>query len=248
MLKWKAKMRLKKGTWFFVFPLLIFLVLWSVQESIPQGEMGPQAEGLALAMSRALGYEAWQEAQYLQWTFMGKNHYKWDKTRGWVEVSWESKRVLLHTPTLEGYAWEDGRLLEGGAKQKLLDKAWGNFCNDGFWLLAPFKIFDPGVDRRRVLWKGQEALLVTYTDGGVTPGDSYLWILGEDGLPKSWKMWVSIIPMKGLEATWEGWTKTELGTYSLNKKVAFVPLSFTNFTVSLNLEDICPGLDCFEIP
>jgi hypothetical protein len=248
MFKYRGKAIKKIGRWLLVFAALSTTAFWFAQEKIPQGVSGWQADALAHKMIHALDYEAWKEAQYLQWTFMGRNHYKWDRMGNWVEVRWQSKRVLIHTPTQEGFAWVGDHLQEGYAKQKLLAKAWSNFCNDGFWLFAPFKVFDEGVERKWVKWEGSDALLVTYTNGGVTPGDSYLWILGEEGLPKSWKMWVSIIPIKGLEADWEGWTKTELGTFSLSKKVAFVPLSCTNFKVSLNLEDICPGLDCFKFP
>ena len=57
----------------------------------------------------------------------------------------------------------------------------------------------------------KNALLVTYTSGGSTPGDSYLWHLDQDGKPKSFQMWVEILPIEGLEATWENWTTTESG-------------------------------------
>jgi hypothetical protein len=85
------------------------------------------------------------------------------------------------------------------------------FNNDSFWLIAPYKIFDPGTERRIVSYKNREALLVTYTSGGTTPGDSYLWILNENYLPTSYKMWTSIIPVGGVAATWSDWEKTASG-------------------------------------
>jgi len=74
--------------------------------------------------------------------------------------------------------------------------------------VAPYKIFDPGTERRIVNYKNKEALLITYTrSGGTTPGDSYLWILNEKFLPTSYKMWTRIIPIGGVSATWSDWKK-----------------------------------------
>jgi hypothetical protein len=68
------------------------------------------------------------------------------------------------------------------------------------------KSFDPGTTREVVVEEdGREALLVHYSSGGVTPGDSYLWELNADGLPVAWRMWVNIIPVGGLRFTWEDW-------------------------------------------
>ena len=86
------------------------------------------------------------------------------------------------------------------------------FNNDSFWLVAPYKVFDKGTQRRLVtLENNKKALLVTYTSGGSTPGDSYLWLLNDSGKPKSFKIWTSILPIDGLEATWTDWTTTESG-------------------------------------
>jgi hypothetical protein len=60
----------------------------------------------------------------------------------------------------------------------------------------------------------QEALLITYASGGSTPGDSYMWFVDQNYRPKAWRMWVSIIPVGGLETTWE-----KLKTFQNNLKL-----------------------------
>ena len=98
-------------------------------------------------------------------------------------------------------------------------------------MVAPYKVFDKGVERRLVTTETNEgALLVTYTSGGSTPGDSYLWHLDKDGKPKSFQMWVDILPIDGLEATWENWTTTDTG--------ALLPTFHKFLIFGLELEDI----------
>jgi hypothetical protein len=100
----------------------------------------------------------------------------------------------------------------GIEKQDYIAKALSYFNNDSFWLVAPYKVFDSGTERRVVNTKeGKKALLVTYTSGGSTPGDSYLWHFDEIGQPVGFQMWVRILPIDGLEATWEDWITTESG-------------------------------------
>ena len=59
---------------------------------------------------------------------------------------------------------------------------------------------------------GKEALRVTYTSGGTTPGDAYVWILDSTYVPKSYKMYLKNGRMNGTPATWEDWITTESGT------------------------------------
>ena len=54
-------------------------------------------------------------------------------------------------------------------------------------------------------------MLVSYSTGGVTPGDSYLWTLDESGLPTGYKMWTKILPVKGVYASWEDWIELPTG-------------------------------------
>ena len=75
---------------------------------------------------------------------------------------------------------------------------------------------------------GPDALLVTYISGGNTPGDSYLWQLDEQGIPISFKMWVQIIPVHGISASWEQWITTESGA----KLAGFHKLLFLDIIIS----------------
>ncbi len=146
--------------------------------------------------------EAFDNTEVLEWSFRGKNHYIWKKQEGIVDVSWDDHKVSLDLKDLSKST---------GGDQELIETALDYFNNDSFWLVAPYKVFDEGVERRLVTYDGKDALLVTYSSGGSTPGDSYLWILDENGMPVSYKMWVSIIPLGGVSATWSNWKESNSG-------------------------------------
>ena len=94
--------------------------------------------------------------------------------------------------------------------------------------------------------EGTKSLMVHYGSGGVTPGDSYLWNLDESGLPTSYKMWVSIIPVGGMEFSWENWTTLETGA-----KIAtlhhhkYLDIPITDLKGTAKLEDFGFGEDPF---
>jgi len=71
---------------------------------------------------------------------------------------------------------------------------------------------------------------VTYNSGGSTPGDSYLWHFDDTGKPTHFQMWVSILPIKGLEASWNDWTTTETG--------AMLPTFHKMLVLGIELENI----------
>lgn len=198
------------GIFIAVSAIVLIGYLW-MNEPQPAGSPGQEAEELTDKMLKAINFRAWDSTRYVRWTFQSNRHFVWDKKLELVEVKWDNNRVILETPTLKGTAWSGHELLSGTPKEKLIIKAWEMFCNDSFWLNAPAKVRDPGTERSIVEHNGKPALKVSYSSGGVTPGDSYLWILDENGLPTSWKMWVSIIPVGGVEATWENWVELETG-------------------------------------
>jgi len=159
-------------------------------------------------MEAAVNESAWDQTRFVSWKFRTGTTYLWDKAEQVVRVEWGDYQVLLRTTDRTGLVYEEGQEVKNKAeKQKRLEEAWGKFANDSFWLCAPMKVFDPGTSRKICIQEdGTEALLVHYSSGGVTPGDSYLWLLDSTGRPRAWQMWVGIIPVGGLTFTWEDWT------------------------------------------
>jgi len=192
--------------------VILFIAVQIISKPLPEGEEGAAAEALAQKMLVATDQAAWDTTVFVRWDFAGLHQYLWDRKRNLVQVEWSSNKVLLNTQDQEGKAWVDGQELEAAAARKKLAEAWNYFCNDSFWLNAPGKIYDPGTTRKLVkLEDGTESLLITYASGGVTPGDSYLWILDESGLPIKWKLWVNIFPIGGMETSWGQWQKLSTG-------------------------------------
>lgn len=213
-----------------VLLVVTFLVIFfSKNEALPTGEKGEKAEELAQKMLIAINHEAFENAELLEWSFRGTNSYKWYKQEGKVEVSWNENKVILNTNSPEqSEVYVKG---EKVTNNELINKAQGYFNNDSFWLIAPHKIMDNGVERSIVKVNDKDALMVTYTSGGTTPGDSYLWMLNENYFPTSYKMWTNIIPIGGVEATWSDWKDTEAGFKLPTKHTANL------FDLSINMGD-----------
>jgi len=222
--------------WIFILFLILiafgFISYFVFNESKPIGIQGAEAEELADRMLIATNKAGWDTTKVISWDFAGMQQYKWNKAQDSVEVMWSDILVKLHTKSVSGLAFKNGVLVTGSDADKLIQQAWSKFCNDSFWLAAPFKIRDPGTSRSLVeLENGAKGLLVSYDSGGVTPGDSYLWILDESGLPISWKMWTQIIPIGGVEATWENYTVLPSGALlSKTHKLPIFTLELSNIS------------------
>ena len=197
--------------------LTVFGLLYVIYNApLPEGQSGREADKLAKKMLEAIDNEAYQNTRFLEWSFIGGAHrYKWDKEAGKVEVTWDDYSTVLYLNDVsKSFVSKINSTLTAKESKDIRNKARDYFNNDSFWLVAPFKVFDQGTERSIVqLEDGSEALLVTYTNGGSTPGDSYLWTLNSDGFPKSFQMWVQIIPIGGIEATWDDWRVMESGAF-----------------------------------
>lgn len=214
----KPKKVLKIIAGVFIFLTLPTLLLFGFlyvkyNEDLPIGIKGKRADAMAIKMLDALDYEAYKNTNYIEWTFKKRHHYKWKKNENICTVYWEDFKVKLNLKDRsDSQAYIHNFEVKGEKADELIEKATDYFNNDSFWLVAPYKVFDNGTERSVVtLDDNSEALLVTYISGGSTPGDSYLWHLDATGKPTSFQMFVDILPIGGLKATWNHWTTTESG-------------------------------------
>lgn len=187
-----------------VFLITGIVIFQLIDEPLPEGKEGPRAEQMAYEMLLALNKEAYDSLEVLSWSYPPGHKYTWYKNEDSVVVNWDEITVYLNTFTKKGTVVKEGAMSKKDSLE-YIQEAYEYFINDSFWLIAPYKVRDPGTNRKLVDYRGKDALLVTYSSGGVTPGDSYLWILDEENKPKSWKFWVQILPIGGIEFSWEEW-------------------------------------------
>lgn len=213
-----------------ILGLLLFGLI--ISQPLPKGKTGIEADALASKMLTALNHKKYKETRFLEWSFRNNtHHYKWDKTNAIVVVKWDDVEVeLVLSNTQKSTVYIAKQIVEDKKHNLLINKALDKFNNDSFWLVAPYKVFDKGTIRSTIDFEDDsKGLLITYSQGGSTPGDSYLWKLNPNGFPNAFKMWVGIIPIGGLEATWDDWVVTESGAFlPKSHKLGPIPLRIVN--------------------
>lgn len=245
--RWGRRLCLGCGALLALLGLALLAGLAAEWDARPSGEAGPAAEALAARLEAAVDVAAWRRTGAVRWTFAGVNEHLWDRRRGLARVASGERRVLLRLKDQSGRAWRGETELSGAERDAALQWAWAAWCNDSFWLNPLAKLRDGGVELKRCQLEGREALLVQYGSGGVTPGDAYGWLLGEDGLPERWKMWVSIIPIPGVDATWEGWVTLETGAKiaTEHRLLGGLNLALSEVAGAASLSELVSGPDPF---
>ena len=212
-----------------VISLGLVLVIQWLSKPLPESITGPEADGLARDVQKALNITGYEALGEIEFSFRD-HHYLWNKREERVLVSWEDYQVDLILSEIE-----NSKVIQGGKdsnRSDLIEKAKAYFYNDSYWLVAPFKFFDPGVIRSLVQTdNGSKALLITHTSGGVTPGDSYLWYFDENLIPTHFELWVSIIPIKGVSATWSSWVSKQDVLFSTFHKLGPLEIAIGDLKV-----------------
>lgn len=245
--RWSVLLRIILGLVAIIATGIVVLAL-VLRHPLPTGTPGPDADALARRIEAAVGHDAWKRTGAVRFSFRRANHYLWDRTRELARVRFGDVEVLLDPNAKSGRATKGGVAVEGAAGQKLVDQAYRRFINDTFWLHPFGKLFDAGVTRKTITDdRGKPALLVTFSSGGVTPGDSYAIFVDDEGRPRAWRMWVSVLPIGGLEATWDDWVTLSTGAKAATRHTigpASGP-SIDDLAGAATLAELAPGPDPF---
>jgi hypothetical protein len=163
---------------------------------------------VAYRLLQAHGADAWATAPYLRFNFGIETpnggqtiaRHLWNRTTGEYRIEWsagpDSSYVALvnvreqRDGRLDGTVYLNGDELTGAAGESAREQAYGRFVNDTYWLLAPLKVYDPGVNRTYVADSStadHDVIQLTFNDVGRTPDDQYwLYVSTETGQLDRW--------------------------------------------------------------
>ncbi|MDQ3197658.1 MAG: hypothetical protein M3Q46_00480 [Verrucomicrobiota bacterium] len=174
--------------------------------SIQAAENNGDAAALADAVWKASGGEIWDKVKSIDFTFTvekeGKTvasaEHHWEVPTWSDSVKWKGKDVLVNlaNPGTE----EDSK------------EAYARWVNDSYWLLAPLKLKDRGINltaegTKEIGGAERKVLRLSFGEVGLTPKDQYLlYIDPKTNLVSSWDYMPE--PGKSMHATWTDYQKS----------------------------------------
>ena len=178
--------------------LLLLLGLCTTEGVMAQPD--PVADSLAMKLfDTAGGAETWARVPYLKFDYthtIGQTpartiRHLWNRQSNEYRMELpgpmqEPYVVLLDLDTRQGTAYWNGAELEAKESAMYVEDAYRRFVHDTFWLLAPLKLFDPGVERSYLPDSSDEStevLHVRFTLPGYAPAEEYwLFVDKESGM------------------------------------------------------------------
>ena len=140
------------------------------------------------------GRKAWDNTRYISWNFFGRRKHIWDKSTGDVriEIPGNEMTILMNINSREGQVMKSGTLMTDSLDY-YLDRGYGMWVNDSYWLVMPYKLKDSGVTlkylREDTTLTGESADVVSlsFEDVGVTPQNVYeVWVDTDSKLVTQW--------------------------------------------------------------
>jgi hypothetical protein len=241
-------------------PTVFLLVFLAASLPLLAQDRDPKADAIGKELIAALGGEkAWEKARQLRFDFVvdrdgkavARFSHVWDRYTGDYRVSGTDKSgapfvVYFNVNSKDGQALVNGKPAEGEAREGLLKTAYGRFINDSYWLLAPWKIFDPGVHRA---YDGEkpcpeggtcDVLKLSFDAVGLTPKDVYwLWVTRDGRRMVAWQYVLNGAQEEPTTALWKDWRAFSGVSLSLEKPMVGkgAMIRFENVSVSPNRED-----------
>jgi hypothetical protein len=223
-------------------------------------ERDARADAVGKEFLAALGGQsAWDKARQFRFDFVvmregqpiARFSHVWDRYTGDYRVSGTDKTgapftVFFNVNTKAGQAYVNGKPLEGEANDAMLKNAYGRFINDTYWLLAPWKIFDPGV---HLAYDGEkpcpgggtcDVLRLSFENVGLTPKDKYwLWITRDGRKMVQWQYLLNGSTEEPTTAQWKEWQNVGGIALSMDKPIAGKPaeIKFENVSVTPTRDD-----------
>lgn len=189
--------------------LAVFLCLAIGCELPSAPPMETAADSLAMRLIDASGgMDAWNALPALRFDWVVQTdsaelrrvHHLWDRAGDQARVEWsvgqDSVMVAVISPDTfspESPAGSAGltvggvtETLSGSAALDALRDAYARWVNDTYWMIAPLKVFDPGVTRALEPDSGAATLALSFGQVGLTPGDRYWLRLGAADQMTGW--------------------------------------------------------------
>jgi hypothetical protein len=193
---------------------------------VAAAESDARATKVADQVMKALGgKDAWDKTRYVRFDFGFEREGKlvtrahtWDKWTGRYRLEGQNQQnepfvVLMNVNTKEGQAWVNGRRQSGDEEKKLLERAYGTWINDTYWLLMPYKLRDPGVT---LAYDGEvkegdatyDRIVLTFDNVGLTPKDKYwVWVNRDTHLVDRWDFVLKGEDVPPTTFLWKDWRK-----------------------------------------
>jgi hypothetical protein len=244
-----------------VFPVVAFAAAAVLSSALP-AFADEKADQLARELVAALGGpSAWEKARQLRFDFVVESdgnritdfHHLWDRYTGDYRLLGTDKSgapfaVYFNVNTRDGVAFVNGKPVEGEEKKKMLEMAYGRHINDSYWLLAPWKVLDPGVHRD---YDGEktgpdgalcDVLRLSFDNVGLTPKDLYWMFITRDGRHMvQWQYVLGGAQDAPVTALWKDWKTIGGIALSLEKSMQrggkSVRILFENVAVTPSRDD-----------
>lgn len=240
-----------------------------------------RADSVAMSLYDALGGpEAWATVPYLRFNFaVGQDgdpnvvaRHLWDKQGGDYRLEWDAGEDTTYVALFDvdafgedgrgaddfeaaGQVYQNGEAVEDDANAEYMEQAHQRYVNDTYWLLAPVKTFDPGVNREYVADSSDaetEVITLTFGEVGLTPDDQYwLYVDQETERLVQWAFHLQDMdeddPPSFFE--WTGYESFDVpgGTVHLSTQKPAVGNGTTIYTDALDVPESVPD-DLFDDP